>query len=239
MKPGRKIVLAIVSLGLMASLVVWLLTRRTSPPAVEFADAAAIRAAMTSSKWRIVLDRCLSFIPPLNNALKPRINIRASLMETKVSPHLIVSNLLTGLPETVTNSLRAWVLTSSQLARLSLELEQSNYMKTVSSPRIDTAEGIGATLGSGESRLVGDNRHYTGVEVSVCPWASQDTLQLVAHVVMTDSRLLGKTGTTVVSLATNFDVGLRTSFPDGGGVFVLDARNSNAVLISSRKQKAK
>jgi hypothetical protein len=215
------------------------MTRRTSPPAVEFADAASIRAAMKPTKWRIVFDRCLSFIPPLNNVLKPKINVRASLMEAKVSPHLIVSNLLTGLPGTVTNSLHAWVLTSTQLARLTLGLDQSNYVKTVSTPRIDTAEGISPTLSSGQSRLVDDHRHYTGVEVSACPWASGDTLQLVAHVMMTDSTLLGRTGRTVVSLVTNFDVGLRSSFPGGGGVFVLDTKNSNALLISSQKPRPK
>jgi hypothetical protein len=160
-------------------------------------------------------------------------------MEVKVSPEFITSNLLTRVPKAATNSVRGWVLTSSQLAALTAELRHSNYVKYVNSPRIDTAEGIASGLSSGKSTLVDDSRFYTGVEMSVCPWASREGLQLLAHVMMTYSTFAGRTGTNLLSLGTNFDVALRASFPDNGGVFVLDTKNSNAVLISSRKQKKK
>lgn len=188
--------------------------------------------------WKVAVDRLLSFVPPLRKALNPTLNISATLMELRVTPE-IVANLLAGLPESVTNSWRAWPLDSARLEALQSELRSSNYVAHMGNPRITTREGVGATLSTGKSQLIDENRRYTGIEVDVYPKAGGSDIQLLAHVQMTDSMLLGKTGSIVLSLVTNFQIGLRATFPDGGAVFVLNTKGSNAVLITAQEQKSK
>lgn len=189
--------------------------------------------------WKVVVDRCLSLVPPLRKALKPTLNVQASLMEVKLSPAMLASNLLVGLPETSSSTVRAWVLNAGQLTAVRSALQNSNHVRVVGSSRVTTMEGVGATISSGKPTLVDGKRRYTGVEVDVYPNESRGEIRLLANAMLTDSTLMGRTGTNVLSLATNFNIGLRTSFPDGGGVFVLDTRNSNAVLISAHEQKSK
>ena len=234
-----KIVLGCTAFLITLGLVIALIINRPSRPTVEYTDQATIRAAMKWPAWKIALDRLLSLVPPLRNALNPTLNVNADLMELRVSPELVVSNLLSGLPETVTNSLRAWVLTPAQLATLKSGLKEPNYVGHAGNPRVTTMEGVGATLSTGKSTLVDGNRRYSRVEVDVYPKTSGSDIHLLAHVQVTDSTLLGKTGTVVLSLVTNFQIGLRASFPDGGAVFVLDQKSSNAVLISAQEQKSK
>ena len=234
-----KIVLGCTALLAVLGLLVAMIISQPSPPAVEYTDQASIRAAMKWPAWKIALDRLLSLVPPLRNALNPTLNVNAALMEVRVSPELVASNLLSSLPKTVTNSLGAWVLTPVQLAALKSRMKDSNYVEHISSPRITTMEGVGATLSTGKSTLVDGNRHYSGVEVDVYPKTSGGDIHLLAHIQLTDSTLLGKTGTVVLSLATNFQIGLRASFPEGGAVFVLDQKSSNAVLISADEQRPK
>jgi hypothetical protein len=234
-----KILLGCTALLVGFGLVVVLVINQPSRPAVEYTDQASIRAGMKWPGWKIALDRLLSLIPPLRKALNPTLNVNAALMEVRVSPELVASNLLSNLPKTVTNSLGAWVLTPVQLAGLKSGMKDSNYVEHIGNPRITTMEGVGATLSSGKSTLVDGNRRYSGVEVDVYPETSGGDIHLLTHVQLTDSTLLGKTGTVVLSLVTNFQIGLRASFPDGGAVFVLDHKTSNAVLISAHEQKSK
>lgn len=232
-----KIILGCTALLIALGLVVAL--NRPSRPAVEYTDQATIRAAMKWPAWKIVLDRLLSLVPPLRNALNPTLNVNAALMEARVSPELVASHLLSSLPENATNSLRAWVLTPAQVAALKSELKNSNYVGHTGNPRVTTMEGVGATLSTGKSTLVDGNRRYSGIEVDVFPKTSGGDIHLLAHVQLTDSTLLGKTGNVVLSLVTNFQIGLRASFPDGGAVFVLDHKSSNAVLITAHEQRPK
>lgn len=238
MKPGKKALLILLTVFLMAVFLLSL-TRRDSRPAVEFADQGTIQSEMKWPRWKIALDRLLSLVPPLRKALNQTLNVSASLMEVKVSPEIVVSNLLTGMPESQTNSLRAWVLNFDQLAALKTGLENSNYVGHVSNPRVTTMEGVASTVSSGKSTVVDGNRRYAGVEVGVSPKTSGGDIHLLAHVMLTDSTLLGKTGTTVLLMVTNFHIGLRSSFPDRGGVFVVDTKTSNAVLITAHEQKPK
>jgi len=234
-----KILLGCTALPVVLGLIVTMIISQPSPPAVEYTDQATIRAAMKWPAWKIALDRLLSLVPPLRNALNPTLNVSASLMEVHVSPDLLASNLLSSLPRTVTNSLDAWVLTPIQLTALKSGMKDSNYVGHISNPRITTMEGVGATLSTGKSTLVDGNRRYSGIEVDVYPKTSGGDIHLLAHVQLTDSTLLGKTGTVVLSLVTNFQIGLRASFPDGGAVFVLDHKSSNAVLIIAHEQRPK
>ena len=234
-----RIVLSCTGLLFVLGLVVARIMNQPSRPAVEYIDQATIRAAMKWPVWKVALDRLLSLIPALRKALNPTLNVNADLMEVRVSPELIASNLLSSLPENVTNSLRAWVLTPAQLAVLKAGLKDSNYVGHAGNPRITTMEGVGATLSTGKSTLVDGNRHYSGIEVDVCPQKSGDDIHLLAHVQLAESTLLGKTGAVVLSIVTNFQIGLRASFPDGGAVFVLDQKSSNAVLITAQEQKLK
>ena len=234
-----KIVLGCTALPVVLGLIVALIINQPSRPAVEYTDQATIRAAMKWPAWKIALDRVLSLVPPLRTALNPTLNVNASLMEVRVSPELVASHLLSSVPENVTNSLRAWVLTPAQLTALKSGLKDSNYVGHTGSPRITTMNGVGATLSTGKSTLVDGNRRYSGIEVDVYPKTSGGDIHLLAHVQLTDSTLLGKTGTIVLSLVTNFQIGLRASFPDGGAVFVLDHKSSNAVLITAQEQRPK
>ena len=207
-----------------------------SRPSVEYTDQATIRAAMKWPPWKIIIHRVVSLVPPLLRVLYPTVDVNASLMELRVSPDLVASNLLSSVPDRVTNSVRAWVLTPVQLGDLKAGIRNSKYVGDIGNPRVTTTSGVGSTLSTGKSKLVDGNRHYAGIEVDVYPKTRGGDIRLLAHIQLVDSTLLGKTGMVVVSSATNLKIGLRASFPAGGGVFVLDHKSSNAVLISASSE---
>ena len=208
-----------------------------SRPTVAYANQANVRAAMKWPLLKIIIHRVVSLVPPLQRVLYPTVGADAALMELRVSPELVASNLLSGVPDQVTNSVRAWALTPVQLGDLKAGIRNSNYVGHIGNPRITTTSGVGATLSTGKSKLVDGSRHYAGIEVDVYPKTRGSEIRLLAHIQLVDSTLLGKTGMVVVSMATNLQVGLRASFRSGGGVFVLDHKSSNAVLISAQVRK--
>ena len=187
--------------------------------------------------WKITLHKVVSLIPPVRGVLYPPLDVNASLMELRVSPELVASNLLSRVPDQVTNSVRAWALTPVEFGDLKVGIRNSKYVGEIGNPRITTVSGVGATLSTGKSKLVDGNRHYAGIEVDVCPKTRGGDFRLLAHVQLMDSMLAGKTGMVVVSSATNLQIGLRASFPGGGGVFVVDHKSGHAVLISASQQR--
>ncbi len=192
---------------------------------------------MTWPAWKTFLHKVVSLVPPVRNTLYPALDVNASLMELRVSPELVASNLLSRVPDQVTNSVHAWALTPVQLIDLKAHIRNFKYVGDIGNPRVTTISGVGSTLSTGKSRLVEDNRHYAGIEVDVYPKTRGRDIRLLAHVQLVDSMLLGKTGMVVGSSATNLQIGLCASFPGGGGVFVVDCQSSNAVLISGKVQK--
>jgi hypothetical protein len=219
--------------------VVLLFTRGNSTPNVVFLDPDTAQAEMKQPVWRVGVERVLRLVPPLWRIINRKLDIQTALYEVRRSNDELIALLPTNVVATRTNSLRAWALDPVQFAAFKTQVKTSGCLRDISGPRVSTAEGVISKCSTGKSVPFNGGQRFTGIEVALFPHVNSGEVRLLSHILFTDSRMNRAVIPNQVTIITNFNIGVRTSFRDRGGVFVLDAKNSTAVLISAELQKAK
>lgn len=116
-----------------------------------------------------------------------------------------------------------WFLQGKQLKDLRSQLKQEAGIDNVNGARITTAEGMGASLFSGESAVLNGSTNQVGLEIQYFAKTRGEHLELLASVLLSEvvSNSMSASVTPAVFIRTNLDVALRMQLPKAHGMFLL------------------
>ncbi len=190
--------------------------------------SARLEAAVPMWVWRV---KEVLLGPP-----QP-INIDAAIFSFKDWSESGVADLSLGKATfTGTNGVRVWLLPDSDLKALRQRLKQRPGSDLVSTPNINTAHRIDASLFVGHSVPIKGKQVQVGVVADFLPRVRRDSTDLTANITLSDTV---PDPAQVLAIRTNLAVSARMQIPRGSGVFLLDAgpgatnRQRTGVIISA------
>jgi len=163
----------------------------------------------------------------LFGARKP-VFVQANIVSFADPPPTLVSNLALGPPNfSDSGGLSVWLMPSNQLSILRGNFKQAGA-RTVSQPRVSTAEGLLASLFIGQSLPSGSSTCQVGLQFDCGARFRRDSSDLLTHIFFSELVTNENDGSNgyapslTVTPQTNIDMALRLQVPKGRGVFFLD-----------------
>ncbi len=159
-----------------------------------------------------------------------RILLKSVILDCRGLSNSLPSVLLLGEAQfTDPNGRKVWIFGNGELDELHRRLEQMPGNAALSSPRMDTADGVEAQMFAGETVSIGGSNRQTGLTLDYCPHLHRRSTDL--RVIITLCSPVKKPSRTkeeqaaseVLSIQTNLSLSARMQIPNGHGVFLLDA----------------
>jgi hypothetical protein len=161
------------------------------------------------------------------------LNVFAEILKIPVATAVVVSDFTPGQPEySNANGLQVWLLPYNELKSLRRHLKETPGTESINGARITMADGMSASLYSGESALINGSTNQVGLEVDYFARVRSVGTDLFASVQLTEAvtnewNARGELSRTM-SVQTNLDIALRLQIPKGSGVFLLNGRPGEA-----------
>jgi hypothetical protein len=155
------------------------------------------------------------------------VTLATRFFKVRDSDPQMIAALGLGLPQfSNARGVQLWLLPASQLGSLRKLLAQ-NGMELLNAPRLTTADGISASLFSGELIPFNGITNQVGVEAAYFVRVHAERTDLFASALLTEavtnSDQLPEGAMPVVSILTNLDVAFRLQIPKSNGVFIIKA----------------
>jgi hypothetical protein len=132
-----------------------------------------------------------------------------------------------------TNGVQVWLLSARELKSLRERLKRTPGAEFVSHPRISTADGVEASIYTGESVALNGATNQVGLEAAFFPRVHRQSADLIAMIAYSEvvtnesgaSNSLNEAS--AVTIQTNLDVAVRLQIPKGSGLLLLDGRSAD------------
>jgi type II secretory pathway component GspD/PulD (secretin) len=141
---------------------------------------------------------------------------------------LLSSRVLASPTFLTPGGLQAWLIHDAEFKALQERFRQTPGVDFLSSPRIMTADGVQATLFSGESISLHGLKNDVGTRLDCFPRVRSQSTDLFVNVTFSEASTnpagtaaaLGTAG--LISIQTNLDIAARLQIPKGSGVLFLN-----------------
>jgi hypothetical protein len=138
------------------------------------------------------------------------------------------STLALGNP-TVADStgLQVWLLGTAEIQSVRQRFKQTSGVDFLNNPRISTADGVGASLFTGESIVLKGITNDIGLKVDCFPRVRSHSTDLFAVITLSEVSTnqtvvaAGLSTTNSVSIRTNLDIAVRLQVPKGSGALLI------------------
>ena len=125
--------------------------------------------------------------------------------------------------------LQVWILGIADIQSVRQRLKQTPGVDFLNNPRINTADGVGASLFTGESIVLKGTTNDIGLKVDCFPRVRNNSTDLFAMItlseVLTNQSVVVAASSSMNSvwIRTNLDIAVRLQVPKGSGALLLKA----------------
>jgi hypothetical protein len=130
--------------------------------------------------------------------------------------------------------LQVWLLGTADIQSVRQRFKQTSGVDCLNNPRISTADGVGASLFTGESIVLKGITNDIGLKVNCFPRVRSNSTDLFAMITLSEvftnqTVVAGALFTTnSVSIRTNLDIAVRLQIPKGSGVLLIKASRDSS-----------
>jgi hypothetical protein len=113
---------------------------------------------------------------------------------------------------TNTQGLRAWILPATGLQEFKKHLKTASGATILSSPRVQTGDGMEAQVSTGSTVPMGGTNVWIGLAVDLTPTVIHDSIRL--NLMVRSTELTGPVSTNMSSIKTNIDLACQAVLPN-------------------------